>query len=72
MIFEYCETCKKITYGGYFASATKDIKAYHCRECNAITYIDNESNPVSDEAWENDYNLRNKAIALQMQYYKST
>lgn len=70
MKFEYCENCQKITYGGYFASATKDIKAYYCRQCSAITYIDSEINPACGEAWENDYRLRNESIKLQIQYYK--
>jgi hypothetical protein len=71
MTFEYCETCQRITNGGYFASATKSIKAYLCSRCSAITYIDNESDPVSDEAWENDFRLRNEANKLQLQYYKA-
>lgn len=70
MKFEYCETCKKLTGGGYFSSATKSIKAFLCSQCSAITYIDNESDPVSDEAWENDFRLRNEAVKLQRKLFK--
>lgn len=71
MIFEYCETCQKVSYGGYFASATKDIKVYLCRVCNAITYIDKEEVEVCSETWNNDYKLRNESVELQDKLFSS-
>jgi len=66
--FEYCETCRKISYGGYFTSTDKNIKIYHCRICYSITYLSN--NILHEDAWFNDFNLRNESIKLQRERYK--
>lgn len=68
MIFEYCETCQKIRSGGYYASADKDIKIFHCRICNALTCIESKGN---FDFYEGDIKLRNEANKLQIQYYKA-
>lgn len=68
MIFEYCETCNKVTPGGYFPSATVAIKAFLCNVCFAITYIDIADPRPCDETWKNDIKLRNEAVKLQPSY----
>ena len=65
MVFEYCETCQKITFGGYLSSATDAVKIFLCKNCFAITYIDIQGEEINDEAWGNDYKLRNESIKLQ-------
>jgi hypothetical protein len=69
MTFEYCETCKKITGGGYFPSADKDISIFHCRICGAITCITAKN--YYFKFYEYDVKLRNEANRLQLQYYKA-
>jgi len=70
MTFEYCETCKKVTFGGCFPSATLSIKVFLCSICNAITYMV-YMETSDDEALIDDIELRNEAIKLQLQYYKA-
>lgn len=68
MTFEYCETCKRVTLGGYFPAATSAMKAFLCSVCSAITYIDYKGEELCNEAWENDIKLRNEAVKLQPVY----
>jgi hypothetical protein len=69
MTFEYCETCRRVTFGSYFPAATPAMKAFLCSECYAITYIDRYGQELCDEAWQNDISLRNEAVKLQRKVY---
>jgi len=67
MIYEYCETCRKSSSGGYFPSADKDIKIFHCRICGAITCI--ETKDYDFKFYEYDIVLRNEAVKLQRKLF---
>ena len=70
MIFEYCETCKKMTGGKFMTVNSMNINTYLCGVCNAITYL-NYAGDEFTEIYEEDLKLRNEAIKLQLQYYKA-